>query len=38
MGIESTIDEVFDHTYAELTPELVEQKAEAIKFFGKGNK
>lgn len=38
VGIESTIDEVFDHTYAELTPELVEQKAEAIKFFGKGNK
>lgn len=38
VGIESTIDEVFDHTYAELTPELAEQKAEAIKFFGKGNK
>lgn len=30
---EATLDEVFDYTYAELTPELKEQKQEALDFF-----
>ncbi|MFL0973731.1 pyruvate dehydrogenase (acetyl-transferring) E1 component subunit alpha, partial [Mycoplasmopsis synoviae] len=30
---EPTLDEVFDYTYAELTPELKEQKQEALDFF-----
>ncbi len=32
--LDSTIDEVFDHTYETLTPELLEQKNEAIEYFG----
>ncbi|CAT04742.1 Pyruvate dehydrogenase E1-alpha subunit [Mesomycoplasma conjunctivae] len=38
LGLDSTIDEIFDHTYAELTPELREQKEEAIEFFSKVGK
>ncbi|MGZ9414154.1 pyruvate dehydrogenase (acetyl-transferring) E1 component subunit alpha [Mycoplasma sp. 5370] len=32
------LNEVFDHTYATLTPELEEQKAEAIAYYSKENK
>ncbi|WGI36838.1 pyruvate dehydrogenase (acetyl-transferring) E1 component subunit alpha [Mesomycoplasma lagogenitalium] len=32
------INEIFDHTYAELTPELKEQKAEALAYYSKENK
>lgn len=33
VGLESTIDEIFDHTYKVLPPELEEQKQEALEFF-----
>lgn len=33
-----TIDEVFDYTYEKLDPDLLEQKAKAKAFFGKGGK
>ncbi|MGY6172142.1 pyruvate dehydrogenase (acetyl-transferring) E1 component subunit alpha [Candidatus Mycoplasma pogonae] len=31
--IDVNLDEVFDYTYEKLTPELVEQKAEAVKYY-----
>lgn len=31
--LDVSLEEVFDHTYAELTPELVEQKAEALAYY-----
>lgn len=33
--LDSTLDEVFDYTYAELTPELAEQKQEAVAYYSK---
>ncbi|AJC49687.1 pyruvate dehydrogenase (acetyl-transferring) E1 component subunit alpha [Mesomycoplasma flocculare] len=33
VGLESTIDDIFDYTYSELPPELAEQKKEALEFF-----
>lgn len=33
IGLDSTIDEIFDYTYETLPPELEEQKQEAIEFF-----
>ncbi|WP_338979458.1 thiamine pyrophosphate-dependent enzyme [Spiroplasma endosymbiont of Lasioglossum malachurum] len=33
-----SIDEIFDYTYEKLTPQLIEQKAEAKAFFNEGEK
>lgn len=33
VGLESTIDDIFDYTYSELPPELAEQKKEALEFL-----
>ncbi|MBP1525577.1 MAG: pyruvate dehydrogenase (acetyl-transferring) E1 component subunit alpha [Spiroplasma ixodetis] len=33
-----SIDEIFDYTYEKLTPQLIEQKAEAKVFFNEGEK
>lgn len=33
VGLDSTIDEIFDHTYEVLPEELAEQKQEALEFF-----
>lgn len=30
--LQSTTDEIFDHTYEELTPTLVEQKADLLAY------